>query len=74
MWLHAYCLDRLKHARLDQPDLNGICTLATSCSQMVAQLSANPSKMVGFGAPVMTAVLPYTRVLEIKGGATIVIG
>ena len=74
LWLHAYCFGRLKHARLDQIDLDGISTLATSCSQMVAQLSANSSKIVGFGAPVITAMLHYTRVLEMKGGATIVIG
>ena len=74
MWLHAYCFDRLKHARLDGVDLDGINTLTTSGSQIVVQLNANPSQIAGFGAPVMTCVLRYTRVLEIKGGATRVIG
>ena len=74
MWLHAYCFDRLKNARLDGIDLDGINTLTTSGSQIVVQLNANPSQIAGFGAPVMTAVLRYTRVLEIKGSATRVIG
>ena len=70
-WLHAYWLGLLKHVRLDQiDDLDGINTLTASGSQIIVQLSANPSQIAGFGAPVITAVLHYTRVLEIKGDAT----
>lgn len=71
-WLHAYCFDRLKHARLDGVDLDGVNTLTTSGSQIVVQLNTG-SALAGV-APVMTAVLRFTRVLEVKGGATRVIG
>ena len=74
MWLHAYCFDRLKRARLDGIDLDGINTLSTSGSQTVIQLNANPAGIANFGAPVLTAVLRFTCVLEIRGGATRVIG
>ncbi len=50
MWLHAYCcFDRLKHARLDGIDLDGINTLRTSGSLIVVQQSASPSQIAGFG-------------------------
>lgn len=74
-WLHAYCFDRLKHARLDGVDLDGVNTLTTSGSQIVVQLNrSGAAGVAAIAAPVMTAVLRFTRVLEVKGGATRVIG
>jgi hypothetical protein len=73
MWMHAYCFDRLKHATLRGLDLDGINTLTSSGSQIVVQLNANI--LAGLNeACVLTSVLRFTRVLEIKGGATRVIG
>jgi hypothetical protein len=74
MWQHAYCFDRLKHASLSGVDLDGINTLTSSGSQVVCQINTDVASISGFGAPVMTAVMRFTRVLEIRGGATRVIG
>jgi len=47
----------------------------SSGSQVVCQINTNVAALgSSFGAPVMTAVMRFTRVLEIRGGATRVIG
>lgn len=74
MWLHSYCFDRLKHASLSGVDLDGINSLTSSGSQLVVQINTDVGAIANFGAPVMTAVIRFTRVLEIRGGATRVIG
>lgn len=77
MWMHSYTFDRLKHAQLSGVDLDGINTLTSSGSQVVCQINANIANIGTadtFGSPVMTAVLRFTRVLEIRGGSTRVIG
>jgi hypothetical protein len=73
-FLYAYCFDRLKHASLEGVALDGINTLTSSGSQVVVQINTNVADIANFGAPVMTAVMRFTRVLEIRGGATRVIG
>ncbi len=87
MWLWSYCFDRLKHAKLAGLDLDGINTLSTSGSQIVVQLNAElitgteasvasqpPAAGKGIGNAILTGVLRFTRIVEIKGGATRVIG
>jgi len=71
MWMHAYCFDKLKHAELKGLDLDGLNTLTSSGSQIVVQLNTNGA----FTDPaVLTSILRFTRILEIRGGATRVIG
>lgn len=73
MW--AYCFDKLKHAVLRGIDLDGINTLTSSGSQIVVQLNANVGNALTSGeGAVLTGIVRFTRVLEIKGGATRVIG
>jgi hypothetical protein len=82
MWLWSYCFDRLKHAKLSGLDLDGINTLSTSGSQIVVQLNcrlssgtaANNFKDFGAQGAILTGILRFTRIVEIKGGATRVIG
>ncbi len=74
LFQHAYCFDRLKHASLSGVDLDGINTLSSSGSQVVVQINTRVGSIAGFGAPVMTSVLRFTRCLEIRGGATRVVG
>jgi hypothetical protein len=73
MWMHAYCFDRLKRATLRGVDLDGINTLTSSGSQIVVQLNANVNTVLAEAA-VLTSILRFTRILEIRGGATRVIG
>lgn len=68
MW--AYCFDKLKHATLKGIDLDGVNTLTSSGSQIVVQLDQNNA----IGNALLTGIVRFTRVLEIKGGATRVIG
>jgi len=67
---HGYCFDRLKRAKLEGEDLDGINTLSSSGSQIVAQVgtAALPEAMT------LTGILRYTRVLRLHGGATQVLG
>lgn len=73
LFQHAYCFDRLKHASLSGLDLDGINTLSSSGSQVVVQINLG-DPIEDFGAAVMTSVLRFTRCLEIRGGATRVVG
>ena len=76
IWLWSYCFDRLKHASMaggEYPDLDGVNTLSSSGSQIVVQWNARPAS-TGLGPVVMTTVCRFTRVLEIKDGATRVLG
>lgn len=68
-WIHGYCFDRLKRAKLEGEDLDGINTLSSSGSQIVAQVNANPAE-----ALTLTGILRYTRVLRLHGGATQILG
>ena len=68
-WSYAYCFDRLKHAKFHGVDLDGINTLTSAGSQMVVQLNCNPPANYQ-----MTAIVRFTRVLHLGGGATSVIG
>lgn len=68
-WTYAYCFDRLKHAKFHGVDLDGINTLTSAGSQMVVQLNCNPPANYQ-----MTAIVRFTRVLHLGGGATSVIG
>jgi hypothetical protein len=68
-WMYAYCFDRLKHAKLNGIDLDGVNTLTSAGSQMVIQLNANPLEN-----SVLIAIVRFTRVLHLGGGATSVIG
>jgi hypothetical protein len=86
MWLWSYCFDRLKRAKLEGLDLDGLSTLSTSGSQIVVQLNCrltsgtpatvgpNPPTGAGIRAAVLTGILRFTRVMEIRGGATRIIG
>jgi hypothetical protein len=80
MWLWSYCFDRLKHAKLSGVELDGINTLSTSGSQIVVQLNCRLSSgtpangAANLGAAMLTGILRFTRIVEIKGGATRVIG
>jgi hypothetical protein len=80
MWLWSYCFDRLKHASLSGLDLDGINTLSTSGSQIVVQLNCNLSSgtpangLANLGASILTGVLRFTRIIEMRGGATRIIG
>lgn len=69
-WAWGYCYDRLKRAKLEGADLDGINTLSTSGSQIVVQIgtAALPS------AAVLTGILRYTRILKLHGGATQILG
>lgn len=69
MWMYAYCFDRLKHAKMDGIDLDGINTLTSSGSQMVVQINCNPVE-----ASQMTAFVRFTRILVLRNGATQVVG
>jgi hypothetical protein len=68
-WSYAYCFDRLKHAKLNGIDLDGVNTLTSAGSQMVVQLNGNPIEN-----SVVVAIVRFTRVLHLGGGATSVIG
>ena len=74
-WSHGYCFDRLKRAKLEGEDLDGINTLSSSGSQIVAQVNTGPP---GSGvineAMTLTGILRYTRVLRLHGGATQILG
>jgi hypothetical protein len=76
MWMWAYCFDKLKAATLKGLDLDGINTLTSSGSQIVIQLNADTASVftASGDAPVLTGIVRFTRILEIKGGATRVIG
>lgn len=74
MFQHAYCFDRLKHASLSGADLDGVNTLTSSGSQIVYQVNTNVGDIANFGAPVLLGIMRFTRILEIRGGATRVIG
>ena len=68
-WMHAYCFDKLKRAKLEGVDLDGVNTLTSSGSQIVVQLNANvPANQV------LHAVVRFTRVLQVANGSTRVIG
>ena len=69
MFMYAYCFDRLKHAKYHGIDLDGVNTLTSAGSQMVVQLNGNPLE-----ASVLTAIVRFTRILKLGGGATSVIG
>jgi hypothetical protein len=69
MFMYAYCFDRLKHAKYHGIDLDGINTLTSAGSQMVVQLNANSQEQL-----TMTAIVRFTRILKLGGGATSVIG
>lgn len=69
MFMYAYCFDRLKHAKFHGIDLDGINTLTSAGSQMVVQLNANPVEN-----SVLIAIVRFTRILKLGGGATSVIG
>ena len=77
MWTHAYCFDKLKSAVFGKggaPDLDGINTLSSSGSQIVVQLNANIASASVNEPLTLTGIVRFTRVLEIRGGATRVIG
>jgi hypothetical protein len=69
-WSWGYCYDRLKRAKLEGADLDGINTLSTSGSQIVVQIGTGtlPS------AAVLTGILRYTRILKLHGGSTQILG
>jgi hypothetical protein len=68
-WTWAYCFDRLKHAKFEGADLDGINSLTAAGSQVVVQINCNPGE-----AHTMAAFIRYTRVLVLQGGATRIIG
>jgi hypothetical protein len=68
----AYCFDQLRRAKLEQsghPDLQGVNTLTSSGSQIVVQLNAYPKE-----ASVLVGIVRFTRVLQIAGASTRIIG
>lgn len=69
MFMYAYCFDRLKHAKYHGIDLDGVNTLTSAGSQMVVQLNANEGEN-----SVLVAIVRFTRILKLGGGATSVIG
>lgn len=69
-WSYGYCFDRLKHAAFHGVELDGINTLTSAGSQMVVQINCNP----GAADTTLTAIVRFTRVLHLGGGATSVIG
>jgi hypothetical protein len=69
-WSYGYCFDRLKHAAFHGVELDGINTLTSAGSQMVVQINCNP----GATDTTLTAIVRFTRVLHLGGGATSVIG
>lgn len=73
---HAYCFDKLKagtYGNGGTPDLDGINTLSSSGSQIVVQINSNILNVIN--EPVtLTGIVRFTRVLEIRGGATRIIG
>jgi hypothetical protein len=80
-WTYGYCFDRLKHASFHGVELDGINTLTSSGSQMVVQINCNPTNPTGgtsgnVANPDITisAIVRFTRVLHLGGGATSVIG
>jgi hypothetical protein len=71
-WTWAYCFDQLRRAKLEQsghPDLQGVNTLTSSGSQIVVQLNANP-----YEPSVLVGIVRFTRVLQIAGASTRIIG
>ena len=75
-WSYGYCFDRLKHASFHGVELDGINTLTSAGSQMVVQINCNPVNPTAPTNPdtTITAVVRFTRVLHLGGGATSVIG
>lgn len=69
-WTWGYCYDRLKRAKFEGADLDGINTLSTSGSQIVVQIgtAALPEAIT------LTGILRYTRILKLHGGATQILG
>jgi len=71
-WTWAYSFDQLRRAKLEQsghPDLQGVNTLTSSGSQIVVQLNANP-----YEPSVLVGIVRFTRVLQIAGASTRIIG
>lgn len=64
-WLHGYCFDKLKRAKYEGADLDGLNTLSSSGSQIVVQMNCNPAD-----AQTLTGILRYTRVLVLANGST----
>lgn len=78
-WSYGYCFDRLKHASFHGVELDGINTLTSAGSQMVVQINCNPTNPNSGGNTVnpdttISAIVRFTRVLHLGGGATSVIG
>lgn len=80
-WTYGYCFDRLKHASFHGVELDGINTLTSSGSQMVVQLNCNPTNPIGGTSGntanpdiTVSAIVRFTRVLHLGGGATSIIG
>jgi hypothetical protein len=75
-WTYGYCFDRLKHAAFHGVELDGINTLTSSGSQMVVQINCNPTNPAAPLNPdtTISAIVRFTRVLHLGGGATSVIG
>jgi hypothetical protein len=71
-WAWGYCYDRLKRAKLEHLDLDGINTLSTSGSQIVVQIGTAPTG--DSSALTLTGILRYTRILKLHGGATQILG
>lgn len=79
-FIHGYCFDRLKRAKLEGEDLDGINTLSSSGSQIVCQINTNAAgsspapPATNAEAMTLTGILRYTRVLRLHGGATQILG
>jgi hypothetical protein len=79
IWTYGYCFDRLKHASFHGVELDGINTLTSAGSQMVVQINCNPTNPAGGNNTTnpdttISAIVRFTRVLHLGGGATSVIG
>lgn len=76
---YGYCFDRLKHASFHGVELDGINTLTSAGSQMVVQINCNPTNPNSGNNTTnpdttISAIVRFTRVLHLGGGATSVIG
>lgn len=74
-FVYGYNFDKIANGKMGEMDLDGISSLSTSAGQLVAQLDyPSTSLMTTNEAIQITAFVKFSRILEVRAGATRVIG
>lgn len=74
-FVYGYNFDKIANGKMGEMDLDGISSLSTSSGQLVAELVYPSSSIMNAGESIaITAFVKFSRILEVRGGATRVIG